>query len=141
MKAGIQRIFMELGEAGCYFLCIGEISERERGYPIDPVAEFIKAVENRIIRYKYDDPNYEDNCFVDSPDRLLSILTGKKWMCRKVYDINYRPKANERVIQYWERKATGKVYGHFVLSDWDPLGNSLTRKSGSLVSLRVFTLI
>jgi hypothetical protein len=139
MKAGIQRIASEVGEAGCYAFCIMELAERITGKSIDVLKAFIDGVNAKCIYYNFDKPEDPDNCTVTDAGRFLTLLTGRKYIHRYESDKNKLLKAGELIVERWERKATGKTYGHFVLADWDPLGNSLTRRSGYWVSNRVFT--
>jgi hypothetical protein len=68
------------------------------------------------------------------------LLTGKLATVRKTDDVNYRPAANEYIVERWERPTPKMIYSHFKLLDWDSLHNSQTVKYGKLVSLRVFRL-
>jgi hypothetical protein len=137
MKAGIQTLLGEAGEAACYALDILEIAERERGKKLDVMDALLRGIECGYIYYNEEDPDDNNNYFVEDPAMLLAMLAGGRWMVEKVGP-DYRPAPGEHVVDRWERVKTGAVIGHFRLPDWDSLSNSMTVKYGKIVSKRVF---
>jgi hypothetical protein len=139
MRAGIQTLLGEAGEAACYALSILEIAERELwgGQKIDPVDALYLGIEKGYIHYNEKDPDDNDNFFVEDPAALLAMFAGGRWTVEKAGP-DYVPVKGERVVDRWERNITGVVIGHFRLPDWDSLHDSKTVKYGQIVSKRVF---
>lgn len=119
-----QKVALVLGEDGCYLFCIlkrfGKDEEALRLYPV--------LVKERLIR---------SDCFVLDAARVAEKISGEKWEVVHA-PASYVCGPDEWEVQRWEREAVGKVYSHFTLPDWDPLGSSMTRTLGRLVSKRVF---
>lgn len=137
MKQGIQTLLIEAGEAACYALDIIEIAERERKQKIDTLEALYFGIERGYIHYNKDNPNDNDNFFVENPPAFLSMLAGGMWTVEKTGP-NYLPNPGEYVVDRWERVKTGTVIGHFRLPDWDSLHDSMTVRYGKIVSKRVF---
>jgi hypothetical protein len=137
MKAGIQTLLGEAGEAACYALDILEIAEREKWQSIDPVEALYRGIDQGYIYYNERDPNDNNNFFVNDPAALLSMFAGGRWTVEKTGP-EYIPAKGEQVVERWERTKTGVIIGHFRLSDWDSLQDSMTVKYGKIVSKRVF---
>jgi hypothetical protein len=137
MRSGIQTLLGEAGEAACYALDILEIAERERGQKLDPIDSLYQGIGRGYIHYNENDPNDNDNFFVEDPAALLAMFAGGRWTVEKA-DPGYIPARGEYVVDRWERVRTGAVTGHFRLPDWDSLHNSMTVRYGKIVSKRVF---
>ena len=137
MKSGIQTLLGEAGEAACYALDILEIAERVRGQKLDPVGALYQGIERGYIHYNENDPNDNDNFFVEDPAALLSMFAGGRWTVEKAGP-GYVPARGEYVVDRWERVRTGAVIGHFRLPDWDSLHDSMTVRYGKIASKRVF---
>jgi hypothetical protein len=137
MKAGIQTLLGEAGEAACYALDILEIAERERGHKLNIIEALCQGIDCGFIYYNNEDPNDNDNFFVEAPEALLTMLAGGRWTVEKAGP-EYVPARGEWVVDRWERVKTGAVIGHFRLPDWDSLSNSMTVRYGKIVSKRVF---
>jgi hypothetical protein len=140
MRAGIQTLLSEAGEAACYALDILEIAERERGQRLDLIEALYEGIDRGFIYYNEKDPNDNDNFFVENPAMLLAIFTGHRWTVEKVGP-DYVPAPGEYAVDRWERVRTGAVIGHFRLPDWDSLQDSMTVRYGKIVSKRVFRRI
>jgi hypothetical protein len=137
MKEGIQTFLAEAGEAGCYALCILKIAEMELVKEADVAKELVSMIDRGYIYYNENDPNDNNNFFVEDPAAMLSWLTWRRWTVEKVGP-DYQPDPGERVVERWERVKTGTVIGHFKLPDWDSLQDSMTVRYGKIVSKRVF---
>jgi hypothetical protein len=137
MKAGIQTLLGEAGEAACYALDILEIAERERGQNLDVMEALYRGIERGYIYYNEKDPNDNDNFFVEDPAAFLALFAGGRWTVEKAGP-GYVPAKGEHVVDRWERVKTGAVIGHFRLPDWDSLYDSMTVRYGKIVSKRVF---
>jgi hypothetical protein len=140
MRQGIQTLFSEAGEAGCYAFSIIEIAERVMGRAIGPVYAMYEGIARGYIYYNDMDKNDNDNFFVRNPPAFLSFLTGIQWAV-EIVPSSYTAKPGEYVVDRWERKQTGIVSAHFRIPDWDSLHNSQTVKYGKIVSKRVFRRI
>lgn len=120
----IQEVTSALGNYGCYFLSILRHFNQEENC----IKWFRKAVG---LKYMGAD------CYLERPDLIAQMVSGKRWKIFKAApDYKLGPKEWE-VLRY-ELKRPGVTTAHFVLPDWDPLGKSVTRSQGQLVSKRVF---
>lgn len=144
MKPGIQTFFAEAGEAACYAICLIDVAD-EWGEswgqrPIDPCQALLAGVAAGRIHYNEDDPNDEDNFYVEAPALFLEDLTGIRWEVEKA-----EPRqealvpAGSYCILRSERQATGVTVGHFWRRRFNSLRRSLCVERGQIVSLRVCT--
>jgi hypothetical protein len=140
MKSGIQTLLGEAGEAACYVLAILEIAERDRGQKLDIVDALYRGIGRGYIYYNENNPNDNDNFFVEDPSALLGMFAEGCWTVAKVGP-DYVPAKGEYVVDRWERVKTGVVIGHFRLPNWDSLVDSQTVRYGKIVSKRVFRRI
>lgn len=128
----IQRVFKTLGDNGCYFFCIWQLANRiDKSHYHDPFVLFSSS---------FDDGYIQADCFVNRPDKILEKAAGGIWEVRKEGP-EYQPKENEYQVLRYERKTIQGILSHFVLQDWDPLGDSLTVKEGYIASKRIFKRI
>ena len=124
-----QTIAKRLGDAGCYFLSLLHLAQRDN----DAIGLYKQAVAQGII---------DEDCYVKNPPLLLSLIAGGKWQVTH-QAAQYQTRADEYEILRYERKATLKTYAHFVVGDgrgqvsYDPLDTSQTVAQGSLVSKRI----
>lgn len=141
MVPSVQKVCKALGEEGCYLLAIAELIERVGGVPVDPSVLYQRCFHRGFI---------ELDCLVKNPAEIVKIYLGGEWEVSKV-GVGYTPGEKEWEILRFERKEEklGKteIFSHFVLGDgrgrvlFDPLGDSLTVRNGTLVSKRIFRRI
>lgn len=130
----IQKWCEIIGQDGCYFLSIVKAAECLTTKEINPIAAYNLALKNRWMR---------DDCFMWSPEKLLSHLTGITWTCEKVDGV-YRGTDKDVIIHRYEVVEGRKTIAHFVLANadgslnYDPYGKSNTVQNGRVVSSRVF---
>lgn len=136
LQDDIQTFLSEIGESGCYVLCLCEIASRYLGKKVDVEKCVRLGIEKKCIYYNPDDKNDNDNMYVSNPENFLYYLTGKKWTVVKG-DYPYIRNAKEYVVNRWERRVTGITYGHFDMDDFHPIKNSNTVKYGKIASVRV----
>ena len=136
MKDGIQTLLQEAGESGCYAICLVKVAEKFKKKEFDLMKSIQLGIDKKCILYNRNDRNDNDNFFVCNPATFLYYLTGVHWSCEKK-DYPYTAKKGEFLIERWERNKTGVITGHFEMSDFHPIENSLTVKYGRLVSYRV----
>jgi hypothetical protein len=145
VKAGIQTFLQEAGEAACYALSIIKIAEEVLGKELPCAESLLLGVEKGFISYRWDDPEDSSNFYVKEPAAFLSALTGRGCAVRVIDGPGeaeaWRPGEHEYTVQCWQRKKTGYVVTHFRRPQWDSLIKSATVAQGSLVSLRVFTVL
>jgi hypothetical protein len=129
-----QTICRIIGDSGCYFLSL----LRLYGYEMQAPSLFID-----FTRLKW----LDEDCYVRDPAAICNFLDNTK-RHRVVYAAaDYILQPDEREILRYERKTTGTTFSHFVVGngqgrvEWDPLGDSLTVKNGSLVSKRIVRII
>ena len=124
-----QTIAKTLGESGCYFLSLLHIAGRDN----DAIGLYRQAVAVGAM---------QEDCFVESPSKLLSLAAGGAWSVRHEA-AGYVLAPDEIEILRFERKATTRTYAHFVVGDgrghcaWDPLDKSQTVAGGVLASKRI----
>lgn len=118
----------QIGETGCYFLCLVRIAEDITANRIDAVAVYLEATQRQYMG---------TDCYLVRPERVLELMTGTRWTVSKEVK-DYRPVHGEHEVLRYERKAIMQTVGHFVLPYYDPLGKSETVANGQLVSKRVF---
>lgn len=142
MKDDVQNLFAEIGEAGCYALCLCSVAEEyfqrnDRAFELDVHKAIQLGIEKKCIYYNHNDKNDNDNMYVNYPELFLFYLTGKHWSVTKV-DSSYAIKSdNEFLVDRYERIKTGAVIGHFERKNFKPIKNSLTVQYGKLVSRRL----
>lgn len=124
-----QTIARRIGEAGCYFLALLHLVQRDN----DAIGLYKQAVAVGVM---------DEECYIQDPARLLSLIAGGTWQV--VHQATqYLTKSDELEILRFERKATAKTYAHFVVGDgrgqvaYDPLDNAQTVAQGELVSKRI----
>jgi len=116
----VQLWSQKIGSFGCYFLCL----LKRFGKELDAIRWYKKFLDEGIIRA---------DCYIKRPEELVRELSGKKWTVR-FGEASYKPEKDEFVVLHWSKDKME----HFTLEDWDPLGNSLTRASGHVDSVRIY---
>ena len=149
MKPGIQTFFAEAGETACYALCLVDVADEwgrtkfgPRAAELDPCAMLQLGVAKGRIHYNEQDPNDEQNFYVDEPAKFLEDLTGVPWKVEKAAPDAAVPPGSY-TIERWERAVTGAILGHFARMKakrpFNSLSKSLCVERGRLVSYRVCT--
>ena len=125
---GIQNIYKNIGDYGCYFLSILQHFGK-----VDKVLDYY----NEYVAKGWMDYN----CYIRDPVSILSDLTGKSWK----YRWSNKPDAKATLsIGYWRKGPLG----HFVIMEngsekvkWDSYGeNRPVVKGGKIDSFRLFYL-
>ena len=151
LKDGIQSFCGEIKESACYALSLLDVA-REYNHKYNNAKTFdllellymacSSTDKTGVIYYNRDNLNDNNNFYVQRPEELLKMATGKEWKVVKEYNTRYHVQnKKEYIINYYERECTGHVTGHFEREKFHPIKNSLTVKYGSLKSLRVCTVI
>lgn len=130
---GIQRVFAEIGEYGCYLLSILKAIDKTKYNTVllSIINDFEDLKKRNIIG---------DECTVLDPEALCRYYGANV----KVEKTNKWPNSEDVwfVIGKYHNKRTG--YSHFVLMkgprevSYDPLGDSVTVREGDIESYRVF---
>ena len=134
---GVQNDFAAIGKDGCYFLSIVAAAERELGKALDVYAAYKALLARKLI---------EEDCYINDPAGIMAYLCGGTWAWLKKDD-TYQQKPGEVVILRFARNEGMTEIAHFVLAgsdgtvEYDPWRNSLTVRSGKLVSKRVIRRI
>ena len=131
------KIRPEIHDTGCYFLCIcylgWQYSEPERSITAEKIIEtYDWAVEKKFM---------QKDCYILEPQMLIDYFTKPKFrlIFNGKYDAEYELKENEVAIELW--KYAPKNWWHFVIGNYDPWKESITRKKGTLDSYRVWEVI
>jgi hypothetical protein len=140
MEQGIQSILLAAGEEACYTLCLGNVAEEYLHQEMNACDVLGAAIGEKFVHYNPDNPDDNNNFFVDYPAGLLGALTGKVWDVRKE-SAEYVPVPGDFIIERWERIKTGAVIAHFKRPDWNSLVYSATVEFGHLASVRVCRVI
>ena len=119
----LQKKLKYLGDFSCYLLCLCKQFGQE-----DKILELYDYFLNKGY--------IDETCYVKDPVKIVKYLSGNNY---KVERLEKLPIKYDFAVLHYYNKNTG--LGHFVLKDWDPLGNSNTRLNGVIESYRVFTKI
>jgi hypothetical protein len=136
MNEARQKICSQIGQFGCYFLCIVHLAEEILKERIDVVELYEASTFTGVMG---------EDCFVNDPAKLIKMMVPGEWTMTR-YGTGYVPKDGEYEITRYERTTTAGVLSHFVVTStgnvlYDPLGDSMTVKYGKAVSKRVFRKI
>ena len=122
-----QKKFYNIGKAGCYLDCLVKISERFMRSVFSLEAVYDAALAKGWM---------QEDCWILDPAAIMQYLTGVRWTVRHE-EVGYKPVDGDNIIQRWEWKSPNGTQGHFTLPDYDPYGESETRKNGDIVSYRI----
>jgi len=128
-----QKDLERIGKEGCYFLSLVAAIERTLTIHMDIYQVYLDALAARFI---------EDNCFVNSPEKIITVYLGGMWVVLKE-SATYQTNPGEIEILRYERIDGMTNWAHFVLGDgagqvaYDPYGASATVRLGKLVSKRI----
>lgn len=136
MKAGVQTLFSEAGEAACLAFCYTDVAQEYLKRELDPCSSLYAGIEFKFIKYNEKDANDNDNFYVDDPEGFLEYLTGIPWEVRKETP-DYIPRPGDYVIRRFERIKTGATIAHFNRPLFDSLTDSATVRYGKLASYRI----
>jgi Protein of unknown function, DUF261. len=103
----IQDIYKEIGNNGCYFLCILNICEKANGFQQNPIKRYEEMTNLGLM---------EKNCFITDAKGIFEHILKTYIQCRWA-ELSYKPDGSETIIQKWELKQNGKTYTHFVVVD------------------------
>ena len=129
MKEPRQRVMSEVGEEGCYLLCVVDIAEEVLRERIDAVVAYLDGVEKGCVR---------ENCLMTKSEGFLEMLTGVPWT-KRYESATYVKKNGEFEVQKWQRKSGSGTVDHFKRENYDPYGDSRTVREGFLESKRIFS--
>lgn len=122
MIKGVQKVLLELGKSGCYYLSICQKAGKTLDETVDA---YLYCVNKHWM---------EANCYIKCPNEIVNYIFGKNF--RYKYSLERDPKADIVIVKYVRNGTT-----HFVLEDWDSYGDdSPIRKYGKLDSYRLFYL-
>ena len=133
-----QKILLNLGEGGCYLLCLIRLAESLLGDRyLDAVPTYQQAIDQK---------NLQPDCTVLDPAAIMQTLYGGRWYYHKEGPTYECGPAEFEILRY-EHPTPKQIYSHFVLGDrkgnvkYDPLGESHTVADGYLVSKRILRLV
>lgn len=150
MKNGMQDFLGEIGESGCYALCLLDVAEeyltieQKKNLKVDYIGLLLKACEKGVITYDFSNKNNPDNFYVQYPAQFLEMVTGKKWEVTHepaYYWIDASRYGKEFKINRWELKSCGKTTAHFERDSFHPIEDSRTVKLGKIVSTRICRVV
>ena len=122
MIKGVQKVLLELGKSGCYFLSICQKAGKTLDETVDA---YLYCVNKHWM---------EANCYIKCPNEIVNYIFGKKF--RYKYSVERDSSADIVIVKYVRNGAT-----HFVLEDWDSYGDeSPIKKFGKIDSYRLFYL-
>ena len=130
----VQRWAKNLGENGCYYLCLHSIAEEEMNGLLDSIRGYKACVDLGFI---------SEEGWVHDAARVLGFLMNSEWNLKHA-DVGYSLQEGEQEITRYERKTAKGVISHFVRSNgkgqvsYDPFEPSDTVRLGEPVSKRIF---
>jgi hypothetical protein len=127
----IQRKFELMGKSGCYFFCLLHFAESVLGHHLDAELVYDKAIASGWMG---------EDCFIKDAAAILAYLLGGQWSVTW-QPAGYALQLNETAIQRWELRFITGTKTHFTLVDWDPYGDSQTRREGKVADLRIIKKI
>lgn len=135
---GIQTFLAEAGEASCYALQLLNVCIKKTGTVYPVIESLLLGIDSGYIYYNKNDPNDNNNFFVEYPDKFITLLTGLPCTVEHA-PVDYKARQDQFIIERWERVTPKGTYSHFDSPDFHSLAFSYTVKYGKLVSLRVVT--
>lgn len=137
----LQSFFRDAGDYSCYLSCLIRMAEDINGERMtlgDIGRAFDKIFDSGCATYTDRNP-LDDNFYVRNPERILFILTGKRYSVR-IEDRNYKTKNGETAIDFKVLSESNgkKGIGHFMYGEYDPLGESRHARNGYIYSKRIF---
>ena len=83
----------------------------------------------------------EKDCYVLDPQKIMDEITTPevKLKFKGKYPADYKLKKNEKAIELWNYAPEN--WWHFVIGNYDPWKESITRKKGTLDSYRVWEIV
>ena len=138
-----QRVFIDLGEGGCYYLILVDIAEECLSQRVDAIPVFTAAAGRGWCEL-----TGEMAGMLYKPEEILTSMYPARWVMHKEGPL-YVCKPGEFEVQRWERPTPKMIYSHFVRGygdgsirvKYDPLGSSKTVAEGKLVSKRIFSMM
>lgn len=130
-----QSLFVSLGKYGCYFLCLIHLAQEVTKKNYDIMTVLYICIKKGYIKFNEQDYDDENNFFVNNPDLILKLLTGKNWSVKKETP-DYQKKDGEYIAYFWRKP--GQKEGHFILDNYNGLQHSVSVEEGRLESIRVF---
>lgn len=127
----------QIHDTGCYFLCICYLGWQH--------SEPKKSLTSTDIVYLYDcaihEKTMEKDCYVLDPQKIMDEITTPevKLKFKGKYPADYKLKKNEKAIELWNYAPEN--WWHFVIGNYDPWKESITRKKGTLDSYRVWEIV
>lgn len=119
MRVPIQTVMKNIGESGCYFLCLVRFANQDFS---KVVKLYNEAVQNDWM---------DEDCYVKDPVAILNHMGCNFTKVEKTED-------SGQIAMYKHG-----AHNHFVCIErgkvWDPLGYSNTVKNGHIVSYRRFS--
>lgn len=134
-----QSFCLSIGNNACYVLCLIDIAEEFLKKEIDKISAIEKIIDSGAVLFNQNNHNDSDNFFVKDPEKILYLLTGKKWKVR-FEESTYKKQNDDYVVEYWS--LNGGRSGHFARTykGFNSLQKSNIVTNGKLVSYRVLTL-
>lgn len=134
MKDNVQKICLEIGSFGSYFLCLLRLAEIKTGKEIDIWKAYDEFKSKGVLREK---------AFVRDAKTLLEELTGS-FVSFWIQKGDYKPEIGEWVIKQHTLKLNNGFINHFTLSDeenniiFNPAFNNPAFTVGKITESRVF---
>lgn len=117
---------------GCLLLCYLEIVQNYT------TQRFNAWTVNNLYTAFLHNEWITDRCRVVQPDKLLQSLGMQLSGWIRHEPVEYSPRADEIEIQQWHNARTNHT--HFVLIDYDPLGDSVTVREGRMTRKTIVRL-
>lgn len=123
----IQDLAWNVGQRGCYFICLCAIAEKITGVEVDVLKTAKFMIEQKVIDYDWVRPKaYNNSMYVFDADKLLELLGCGDYRINKVKELP------EGYDGYYVIRHTLEGSTHFTLPSYDPMTASPVSKNGRI---------
>lgn len=135
----VQNLILKMGESGCFYLCYVKIAERNMRKNIDIIEKAYENIAEGNIYFNFNDINDPKNFYIESAERLLYNLTGKRWRVTKE-DKDFIPNDKYFFRVYKTMDENDRLIYHAESEHFFPIEPSARRKGWVEDGLRVCVL-
>ena len=134
---GVQDLLSSAGDNACYLLQLFSVCEEHTKRYVPVLSSIIHCINAGDVSFNEDNFKDPNNFFVQDATAVIKRVTGLSCVVRKEYELSYKPKQNEYVIDHWFDNSRGKEYFHFNSTILDTLQKSQTARNGKIISKRI----
>lgn len=132
----IQNLILKMGESGCFYLCYVKIAERNMSKNIDIIEKAYENIAMGNIYFNFNNINDPKNFYIESAEKLLYNLTGRRWRVTKE-DKDFIPSDKNFFRVYKTMDENDRLIYHAESEHFFPIEPSARRKGWVEDGLRV----